>query len=79
MTDISHDAQASNEGHLIERAGGAQAEYLSEKVGRDFGAPFNGWVTDRETATVYQTREQAQVILDTALAHVAPFCAVVAK
>ena len=73
------EAQPTHVGHIIEMSGGAQAQYLDEKTGRDFAHPFSAWTTDREKATVYETVEQAEAILEKPLAHVAPFCKVVAK
>lgn len=73
------EAQATNGGHIIERSGDARTSYLSEKIGRDFGAPFGGWTPERDEATTYERAEQAQAVIDGPLGHVAPFCKVVAK
>ncbi len=76
MTD--KEAPTLSQGHIIERSGDAQPSYLSEKIGRDFAAPFGGWTTERDKATVYMP-EAAEAVLAGPLAHVAPFCKVVPK
>jgi hypothetical protein len=73
-----HEAQAINDGHIIERSGDAQPTYLSEKIGRDFGSPYGGWTTDREQATVYELAD-AMELMERPLANIAPFCKVVPK
>lgn len=74
----TQEAQATNDGHVIERSGDARPTYLSEQVGRDFGSPYNGWVSEIDRATEYQ-KDQAEQLLAGPLAHLAPFCKVVAK
>lgn len=69
----------SSAGFVIEMSGGAQTQYLDEKTGRDFAHPFSAWTTNREQATVYATEADAETILENQLAHVAPYCKVVAK
>lgn len=76
---MEQEAQATNGGHVIERSGDALPSYLSEKIGRDFGTPYGGWTDDKDQATVYDTPEKAQSLIDGTLGHVAPFCRVVAK
>lgn len=64
---------------LIERVDGARPVWLSEKLGRDWGAGrYGGWADDRSQATVYTTSE-AERLLEHPLMHVAPYCKVVAK
>jgi hypothetical protein len=74
-----NEALPHNVGHLIERSGDALPAYLSVKVGRDYGSPYGGWVTEKDRATVYDTTEEAQRIIDGPLTHIAPFCRVVPK
>lgn len=69
----------ANAGHVIEMTGGAQSQYLSEQIGRNFGSPYGGWTTDIEQATVYATAEEAEALFENALSGLAPFCKVVAK
>lgn len=69
----------ADRGYVIEMTGSAQTQYLSEKIGRDFGSPYGGWTTDIEKATVYAKHADAQVLFDTAMIGVAPFCKVVAR
>jgi hypothetical protein len=69
----------ANRGHVIEMTGSAQTQYLSEKIGRNFGSPYGGWTTDINEATVYETAEQACALFEKPLAGVAPFCKVVPK
>lgn len=71
------EARNDQPGHVIENSSGPAALYLSEKVGRDFGAgQYGGWTEHIDQATRY-TEEKAKEILDGALAHVAPSCKVV--
>lgn len=73
------DAQATNGGHIIERIGDVAPVYLSEKLGRDYGAgQYGGWTTERDQATEY-TQEQAEAIIANHLPYQSPFCKVVAK
>jgi hypothetical protein len=69
-------ARNDQPGHIIERSGDAMPSYFSRKIGRDFGQPNGGWTAERDKATVMSEHE-AQQLLDSALAHVAPFCKVV--
>lgn len=64
---------------VIEMSGSAQPQYLSEKIGRNFGSPYGGWSADINEATVYPTRETAEALFDNALVHCAPFCKVIEK
>jgi hypothetical protein len=64
-------------GHVIEMTGSAQPQYLSEKIGRNFGSPYGGWTPDINEATVYETAAEAEALFDKALVGVAPFCKVV--
>lgn len=71
--------QKQTEEVLIERIDGARPTWLSEKLGRDWGAgKYGGWANERDQATVY-TRETAEKLLEHSLMHVAPFCKVVPK
>lgn len=64
---------------LIERIDGPKSTWLSEKLGRDWGAgQYGGWTDDRSQATVYPQHE-AERILEHPLMHVAPYCKVVMK
>lgn len=73
------DPNARNDqpGHIIERSGDAVPSYFSRKIGRDFGQPNGGWTSERDKATVFESENEAQELLDHGLAHVAPFCKVV--
>jgi hypothetical protein len=72
------EAQHAHVEHIIERSGDVMPSYLSEKIGRDYGAPYGGWTNERELATVY-TESRANEILRGPLSHVAVFCKVVTK
>ncbi len=72
-------AQATNGGHIIERIGDVAPVYLSERLGRDYGAgQYGGWTAEREKATEY-TCEEAEAIIAKHLPYQAPFCKVVSK
>jgi hypothetical protein len=73
------DPNAHNDqpGHIIERSGDATPSYFSRKIGRDFGQPHGGWTSEREQATIFETTQETDELLESALAHVAPFCRVV--
>lgn len=75
-TQAAHNDQP---GHVIERMGDPMPSFLSEKIGRDYGAPYAGWTNDIGKATVYETQEAAEKLLAGPLAHVAPFCKVVTR
>ncbi|AIY40178.1 hypothetical protein LT85_1020 [Collimonas arenae] len=72
------EAQAINDGHIIERLESGLPVYFSVKIGRDFGQPAGGWTDDRTVATVYKESD-ALNLLSNGLASLAPFCKVVAK
>jgi hypothetical protein len=59
--------------------GSAQPQYLSERIGRNYGCPYGGWVSDINEATVYKTRDQAEALFEGPLVGVAPFCKVIEK
>lgn len=64
---------------VIERTDSAQPTWLSEKLGRDWGAgQYGGWTSERDKATTYQ-RYEAERLLEHPLMHVAPYCKVVMK
>ena len=75
----SDETLPTNVGYLIERSGDVLPAYLSEKVGRDYGSPFGGWVNEKERATVYETVDFAQSLIDGPLNHVGPHCRVVPR
>jgi len=64
--------------YVIEMSGSAVPQYLSEKIGRNFGSPYGGWTADINEATEYE-KEAAEALFDKALVHVAPFCKVIEK
>lgn len=73
--DARNDQSA---GHIIERTDGALPQFYSATVGRNFGAPYNGWISERDQATVLSV-EEAERLLAGGLVHQAPFCKVVPK
>jgi hypothetical protein len=70
------EAHNDQPGHIIERVDNGQPLFYSATVGRNFGSPYNGWVSERDQATAL-TQEEAERMLKAGLAHVAPFCKVV--
>jgi tetrahydromethanopterin S-methyltransferase subunit G len=81
LTDSSNeilDKAEAERDHVIEMTGSAQTQYLSEKIGRDFGSPYGGWTTDIEKATLY-TKAEGDTLLECVMHGVAPFCKVVGK
>jgi hypothetical protein len=71
-------ARNDQPGHLIERIDNGQPLFYSVTVGRNFGSPYNGWVSDRDQATEL-TKDEAEQMLAAGLHHVAPFCKVVPR
>jgi len=68
------DARTDQKAHVIERTDTTQPQWLSEKIGRDFGAgKYGGWAAALDGATRY-TVDEAEAILVGPLAHLAPFC-----
>lgn len=77
LADSSNEL-LSKSAHVIECFSDSPPTYFSAKVGLDFASPAGGWTMDRSAATVVDTKE-AKELLDGPLAHMAPFCQVVAK
>lgn len=63
---------------VIQRGLGPGAPYLSEKLGRDYGAPGGGWTLEQRDATAYPTRDAADARLAALPKFLADECVVTA-
>lgn len=62
-------------GFVIERPG-PPAVYFSERLGRDVGSPYGGWVRELRDASLFDTEIEAGRYLERQLQYQAPDCRV---